>query len=68
MKLFLYLSLAMSLFSPPITSGHVRGLTSPLYSSHSPVHLRLSTDQYEQFLEKYDVAMTTKPQILSGKQ
>lgn len=52
----------------PITSGHFLVLPSPLRSSHSPGHLRLSTDQYEQFLEKYDVSMTTKPQILSGKQ
>ena len=52
----------------PTSPGHFIGLPSPLYSSHSLGHLRPATDQYEQFLEKYDVSMTTKPQILSGRQ
>lgn len=52
----------------PTSPGHFIGLPSPLYSSHWLGHLRLATDQYEQFLEKYDVSMTTKPQILSGRQ
>lgn len=52
----------------PASPGHFTGLPNPLSSSHSLGHLRLATDQYEQFLEKYDVSMTTKPQILSGRQ
>lgn len=64
---FLPKCLLWAYFQPTIP-GHFIGLPSPLYSSHSLGHLRLATDQYEQFLEKYDVSMTTKPQILSGRQ